>query len=317
MNSPRVSVCLLTFNHEDYIHDCLMSAVAQADDVQIEILVGDDQSEDATSHIVSALAAKHPDIIKHCLRSERLGATKNYQALLRQARGDYIASLDGDDFWLPGKLREQVRFLDEEPDCAAVYTNAVVVDDQRNMLGLFNNRLERKYDINGLLRRGNFLHHSSGMFRATERDALLAFESPFLDYKLHLHLALHGIGYLAQPLSGYRVRSRTSMVVNANDEVRELYWQALVNVPRERVDEDALAAGMADFLRRVVFRAVRTRSPALATQWIARVLRHSPAGPIHILWMLACSVARVSMNEVTSWLGARLSGSGLRVFYRR
>lgn len=318
MTRPLVSVCLLTFNHRNYIHDCLMSALAQADDVALEILVGDDRSEDGTSAIVEAVAGRYPDIVKHCLRATRLGSAENYQALLRQASGTYIATLDGDDFWLPGKLRAQVRFLEANRDCAAVYANAVVVDDGRKFLGLFNNRLQTKFDLAGMLRRGNFLHNSSVVFRAVERDALLGFEAPYLDYKAHLHFALRGgIGYLNQALSGYRVASKTSMVVNANDQVRDLYWKALLEVPRDQVRPDALAQGMADFLRRVLFRAVRVRRPGLAMQWSARVLGNSPVSRPRMLWMTACNVVRVALQELTGWLGARLSGAGLRVFYRR
>jgi GT2 family glycosyltransferase len=44
MNAPAVSVCIVTFNQERYIRDCVMSVVQQAEDVDIEILVGDDRS---------------------------------------------------------------------------------------------------------------------------------------------------------------------------------------------------------------------------------------------------------------------------------
>lgn len=318
MNNPVVTVCLLTYNHERYIRDCLVSAIAQGNDLPMEILVGDDQSDDGTSAIVSEIATRHPDLVTHHLRTSRMGSAENYLDLVRRARGRYLATLDGDDFWLPGKLRAQVAFLDEHPQCTAVYSNAIVVDDHRMVLGMFNNLQLDLFDIDALLRRGNFLNNSSVCFRAAMREVLLTFQVPYLDYKAHLNFALHGpIGYLNQAFVGYRASSLTSMVARDNDAVRELYWQALMQVPRDCVDRGALAHGMADFLRRVAFRALRLRRPGLVVHWGARVLAASPYGRLHTLWLALSSITRTAVWEMAAWTAGRLLGSRLKVFHRR
>lgn len=318
MSSPVVSVCLLTHNHERYIQDCLASAVAQADDVPIEILVGDDQSGDRTSELVAEMAARHPGLVIHHRRATRLGSAGNYLDLVRRARGRFLATLDGDDFWLPGKLRAQVAFLEAHPECTAVYSNAIVVNDDRLVLGVFNDSLPDRFDVNALLRRGNFLNNSSVCFRAEMRDMLLAFPVPYLDYKAHLNFAMHGpIGYCNEAFVGYRSSSSTSMLNRDNEVVRELYWQAILELPRDRVDRNALAHGMADFLRRVAIRALRARRPGLALRWAGRVIKASPYGGLRTLWLTACSIIRSAVREAMARAAGSLLGNQLRVFHRR
>ena len=126
---PRVTVCIVTYNHERYIHDCIMSVLAQAHDVSLEVLIGDDQSTDRTEEIARALAARFPDVIRYFRHENRLGPGGNYQFLIGRARGEYIAHLDGDDFWLPGKLTKQISVMDKDSGVSASYTNALCIDD--------------------------------------------------------------------------------------------------------------------------------------------------------------------------------------------
>jgi len=318
MSTPLVSVCIVTFNHERYIRDCLMSVIAQSSDVTLEILVGDDFSEDRTSVIVEALAAEYPHLIRHFRHVPRLGPTENYLSLIREARGTLIAHLDGDDFWLPGKLAAQMSFLEQHPDCSAVYSNAFVVRDDGVPLGFFNNPQPERFDLNGLLRRGNFLNHSSMLYRASLRENLLALPTPFLDYRVHLRHAQHGaIGYLNQVLVGYRVNSSSSILVHANAMVRRLYWEALLDAPRDSVNADDLAAGMAEFARRVFFRSAKMKDIPLLLQWLSIVMAASPVGRLKMGILIFAAILRVGIQEAVATLCARLGGNRLKILYRR
>jgi len=62
ISQPRVSVCVLTCNQRNYIQQCIESVLAQAPDTSLEILVGDDRSDDGTSEIVAALASRYPQL---------------------------------------------------------------------------------------------------------------------------------------------------------------------------------------------------------------------------------------------------------------
>ena len=173
MNSPLVSVCIVTYNQENYIRDCIMSVIQQAEDVDIEILVGDDRSNDGTQAIMESLEEQFPALIRYRRNPEQLGPIGNYQSLIQASRGSLIAHLDGDDLWVDGKLAAQVAFLDGHPDCAAVYTNAYTIRDDGSSLGLFNNPQRESFGLDHLVSRGNFLCHSSMVYRANLKQGVL------------------------------------------------------------------------------------------------------------------------------------------------
>ena len=317
--TPLVSVCVVTYNHKRYIRDCLMSVIAQCTDVSIEILVGDDHSEDGTSKIIEELANKFPYIIHHFYHKERLGfGSKNYQLLIKKAKGKYIAHLDGDDFWLPGKLAAQVHFMEQHPDCPAVYSNAIVIRDDGVPLGVFNNPQPTRLDINSLLRYGNFLNHSSMLYRAFLRENLLTLQAPFLDYRIHLNHAKHGaIGYLNQAFVAYRVNSSSSIIIHANDKVRGLYWEALLDVPRDSVNVDDLAKSIAEFARSIFFRSIKIKKVSLIRQWLPIIMMGSPVSRAKMSILIFLAIIRVGIQESLAALYARLSGNPLKILYYR
>jgi glycosyltransferase involved in cell wall biosynthesis len=319
MSLFKVTVCVVTFNHARYIRDAIMSVIAQGSDVALEVLVGDDCSDDGTSEIVHQLAQRYPETIRHIRHETRLGrGSLNYHQLWRRATGEFIAHLDGDDFWLPGKLAAQVRFLVDRPDCPAVYTNALVVSDDGRPTGIFNNPQPECFDLSALVCRGNFLNHSSLLYRGDLIGELLKLEPPFLDYRIHLRLARQGaVGYLNQALTGYRMGSSSSAIIHANDLVRELYWQALLDVPSERVTAVTLAGGMAEFVRAAFMRSLRVRSFGLVRKWWPRVVERSPVPTSMLVLLSAWAVLRSIAAETLGVVGGWIARNPGRIIYRR
>src|SRR6185369_17391361 len=120
MERLKLSVCVVTYNQENYIRQCLQSIIDQVTDFSFEIIVGDDCSTDNTRSIVKEYCDKYPEIIKPLFHQVNIGATRNYFAVHSKAGGEYIAHCDGDDYKIPGKLQKQVAFLDQHRDCAIV-----------------------------------------------------------------------------------------------------------------------------------------------------------------------------------------------------
>jgi glycosyltransferase involved in cell wall biosynthesis len=316
-NEPlEVSICLLAFNHVRYIERCIRSALEQAADVRIEILVGDDASNDGTSEILSTYAQAHPELIRHIRRNERLGGSANYLDLLSRARAPLIAHLDGDDFWLPNKLRQQVAYLRAHPNCAAVYTNALAISERGEEIGIFNNFRRVEIDLAKLLRNGNFLCNSSMLHRSALLATIFAIEGPVLDYRVHLLNAANGyLAQLPEALVGYRVNSAGSMVAQANDFVRNLYWEAILSVPCQRIAKADLAMGMADFMRRVLFRATRARRWNLVHEWLPKIYRASPLGIIRTTAYLFVAVATAFSQVMRARFERGPDGQRHRVLY--
>jgi len=318
MSKPTVTVCIVTYNQRELIEQCLRSVLLQEADADLNVMVGDDASDDGTSDIVAAYALEYPSRVRHLRHMVRMGSFENMRELIARADGEYIAHVGGDDFWFPGKLARQLAFLQAHPDCAAVYTNAVTISTDGSQIGLFNDVRDARFELATLLHRGNFLNNSSAMFRAAGKAAWADAAAPQIDYRAHLWHARHGwIGHIGEPLTAYRVNAQGSMVGGMNDHVRELYWEAIQSVPREMVSDVDYARGIADFLRRVFFRAVRTRQPQLFRAWRKRAIDTSPWGALRMDALTLASIVRITAKEVAGSFRRGADGQRLRILYRR
>ena len=115
----KLTVIVTTFNHEPFIAQALDSVLQQVTSFDFELIVGDDASTDGTRRILERSRAGHPDRIRLVLPAVNQGNNGNTLArlLLAQARGEYVAWLDGDDYWLvPEKLQCQVDYLEVHQD---------------------------------------------------------------------------------------------------------------------------------------------------------------------------------------------------------
>jgi glycosyltransferase involved in cell wall biosynthesis len=125
----KVSVLIKAYNHEPFIARAIDSARQQRTDFAYEIVVGEDCSTDGTRSVLQTLRDKYPDRIRLLLRQRNLGNIRNLTETLQACRGEYVALLDGDDYWTsPVKLQQQVGYLDAHPDFSSCAHNAVVVD---------------------------------------------------------------------------------------------------------------------------------------------------------------------------------------------
>ena len=110
MTRPLVSVCVPAHNQASYIAGALRSALHH--DLDLEVLVQDDASTDATAGVVRALADPR---VRYARNDRRLGVAATRNVLLDRARGTYVAWLDADDEHLPGLLARQVDALAADP----------------------------------------------------------------------------------------------------------------------------------------------------------------------------------------------------------
>ncbi len=137
MNQPLVSVCIVTYQHSRFIAQAIDGALMQTCDFPFEILIGEDESTDGTREICLDYAQRHPDFIRVFLRSRSdvvhidglPRGSYNFRMTLREARGEFVALCEGDDFWTdPSKLQRQVGFLRANPDCVGCFHDAQLVD---------------------------------------------------------------------------------------------------------------------------------------------------------------------------------------------
>jgi glycosyltransferase involved in cell wall biosynthesis len=116
MPRPKVSVVIPTYNCAPYLPEALNSVLGQGYE-PIEVVVIDDGSTDDTLDV----AARYGSRIKLLTQSNAGPAAARNRAL-QETSGEYVAFLDGDDLWLPGKLEAQTRFLAKRPEVRVLYT---------------------------------------------------------------------------------------------------------------------------------------------------------------------------------------------------
>lgn len=174
IKKPKVSVCVVTYNQERFIRQCLQSLVDQATDFDYEIVVGDDASTDGTQDIVKEFSKKYPNIFRVYMHENNIGAYKNFSFVHEKANGQYIAHMDGDDYALPGKLNAQCKYLDANPDCNIVWHRVKILDPSTNKTvndynaNTVTNNL--RFSRKDILLIGSIGCHSSKMYRSIKND---------------------------------------------------------------------------------------------------------------------------------------------------
>ena len=121
---------MITYNHERYIAQAIESVLMQKTTFPIELVVGEDCSKDGTRALISHYAALRPDIVRPILHERNVGMGANAAAVAAACRGEFIAVLEGDDYWThPLKLQRQVDWLDAHPDSPLCFHDVDLLDD--------------------------------------------------------------------------------------------------------------------------------------------------------------------------------------------
>lgn len=217
----KVSVCVVTYNHEKYIAECLQSLVEQETDFSFEIIVGEDCSTDSTRSIIDEFAFRYPDIIVKNYHENNIGPTRNVLSTYQLARGQYIAHMDGDDKALPGKLKSQVEFLDAHPDCNIVWSRMKILDSTTLILhddSISNSDvLNMKYKQEDLILLGSVACHSSKMFRKNTLLSLNKPEGEIYDFILDVEQLKNGYAKIIPSFLGvYRAGVGVSRIAPYN-----------------------------------------------------------------------------------------------------
>jgi glycosyltransferase involved in cell wall biosynthesis len=206
---PKVSVVMVTYNHEAYIHQAVASVLRQEVDFAYELLIGEDCSTDHTREIAITLQQTYPDKIRLLLHETNQGPTPNYMALFRLCQGQYMAILDGDDYWTDvHKLQRQVAFMDQHPECALCFHDAITVSANGNReIGQIARPGQKAISELADLVERNFIPNCTVMYRNHLVSTIPAwvYDMPMGDWCFHILYAQKGkIGYLDKVMAAYR-----------------------------------------------------------------------------------------------------------------
>lgn len=231
----KVTVAMSSYNHEEFVGDAIESVLSQKE-CDFDFSIVDDGSKDGT--VKEILKYKDPRI-KFIPFEKNQGACVALRKAIEGGQGDYVAILNSDDKYLPGKLQKQVEFLDAHPDIHAVFGYPQFIDGNNKILRtnehfyhrLFEQPNRRRQEwLNYLFRSQNALCHPTVMIRRVCYQTLGYYDPrlaqlPDFDFWVRL-LFKYEIHILPEELIQFRILSgerNTSSPVRLDSRNRELW----------------------------------------------------------------------------------------------
>lgn len=161
--APKISIITITRNRADFIAKAVESAQKQSF-TDWELLVLDDDSNDATEAVLGPIMAKDSRI-KYYKNTPALGISGNRNKGLSLATGKYLAVLDSDDFWLDkDKLQKQYDFLEPNTDYVLVGSNIKIIDEKGNFIKE-TTFATKDIEIRKRILKDNQIPHSSALIK--------------------------------------------------------------------------------------------------------------------------------------------------------
>ncbi|WP_321425452.1 glycosyltransferase [uncultured Bacteroides sp.] len=204
----KVSVLMLTYNHEKYIADAIESVVKQQADFPFELVIGEDRSTDDTARICREYKEKYPDLIKLTINEENLGLQENFIRTYNQCSGEYMAICEGDDFWISKhKLQIQADFLDQHKEYSACFHRALNYYQEDGSKSIGNGGYQKKVNTVFDIINSNPITNVTVMFRLGLFGELPSWFSKVTSYDFAIHVlnAEHGdVYFMNKVMAVYR-----------------------------------------------------------------------------------------------------------------
>ena len=310
----KVSITMTVYNHEDYIEQAIESVLMQKVNFKYELLIGEDCSTDNSLELIRKYEDREQ--IKIFAREKNMNnlVIRNGMDLKLRAMGEYIITLEGDDYWSDeNKLQKQVDFLDLHSDYIACAHRFCVVD--RNGVPYKNVDFEcqfiqdNPYD-KGVFEKGYMLSHFNTLmyrnfFRDKSTDIRLFtnFKGMGGDYLLHAWLVLHGKMYcIPEVMSCYRkVTDITSSSFSASMEKnnrRDIVYRCVKESElflKENYDISFYARKKSAYAS-AVFKWNRERTKK-NFQVVTRIIKMSGQPVRYTFWLVYLLMARFILNH--------------------
>ena len=211
---PTVSVIVASYNHAPFVGETIKSVLDQSFQ-DFEIVVTDDGSKDETVDVVRRFS--DPRIKLDVFKKNR-GAYVAHNSAIARSQGEFVAILNSDDYFLPGKLEKQVSFLGQNPKIAALFCLPSIIDERGNKLNQTNSAflvpfMRQEHTRQEWLRyfffQPNCLCHSSAVMRRSALNEIGLYNprmANVADLDLWIRICMkHEISVLQEELVAYRL----------------------------------------------------------------------------------------------------------------
>ena len=196
MEKPLVSVICITYNHAPYLRQCLDGILMQKTTFPFEVVINDDCSTDGSTDIIKEYVERYPEIIVPVYHDENQYSKGPNVAItywIKEARGKYWAATETDDYWTdPLKLQKQVDYMENNPDCALCFTNAIVISDNDEERKMYDHLEECDYSAIDIYKKWT-IPTTTAMWRNILNYPIETFKDVYFgDIFLFLNLAVRG-----------------------------------------------------------------------------------------------------------------------------
>jgi len=295
-----VSVIIPTHNRADYLPRALDSVYGQegrGDHFDLEVIVVDDASSDATPSVIRA----YPEI-RYIRFPERRGVSAATNAALQASRGCYITFLDDDDVWLHHKLRVQVPLLKAHPDIGIVYGQSLVRSEGSEQLYPDARNAPSGWVFLDMLMNNFCGHHASLLARRTAFEKAGHFDETLtsnVDYDVSLRLAFH-VPFLFMPgaVDVYNLSPKGLWLTRAASgmgraDVARVIEKALKLLPNSPQYEEVKRVARARVMLNAVYPLLLAGNFALTRATVVTSLRTHP-------WIIRHDWARGTLGDAAS-----------------
>ncbi|MBQ8572716.1 MAG: glycosyltransferase [Ruminococcus sp.] len=232
-----VSVIMGIYNCEEYLEEALNCIVNQTYP-DWEVIMCDDGSKDNTVAVAQKFVDKYPNKFRLLKNEQNMGLNFTLNKCLYEAKGDYIARMDGDDLCSPERFQKEIEVLETNPDIAIVSSNMDFFDEN----GVWGQTHAKPYPVNKNFIKATPICHAPCMVR---KEAYLAVEGYTVDKKLlrvedyHLWVKMYSKGYKAYNIQEclYQMRddrnaqTRRKFKYRVNEAYAHYIATKLLNLP--------------------------------------------------------------------------------------
>lgn len=208
----KINVILITYNHSQYIRQALDGLIIQDVPCDVEVIVADDASSDDTISIIKEYAKTSSFEFRFFPKTDNLGFIKNYKRAFDACSGDYIALLEGDDYWnSPHHIYNHIQFLEKHSECSMSYNRHIRfwVDENRYETPEWSSEQDYELITSERMALGNCIGNlSCCVFRTRNirRMNQQIFDMEFADWLLGMVMGQYGpLAYQKEITSVYRI----------------------------------------------------------------------------------------------------------------
>lgn len=234
-----VSVCMITYGHEEFIEQAINGVLMQECNFEIELIVANDCSPDKTDIIIQNIIKNHPksSCIKYYKHEKNIGIVPNALFVFKKTTGKYIANCDGDDYWIDKhKLQKQVDFLESNLDYA-IHASAAIIDskDENNNTIFGFNKNKFIFSIKDFYTQNNLITSTSVFRRMDLKFPDFIYEIKFLDWFTYVLILkeLNSKVYISNEIyAAYRVHPDGVMKSLNTIKVNDTYIKQIIKIKK-------------------------------------------------------------------------------------